>query len=503
MSETSRRRCALLVALIAAAICLAGIAATAFLHRNPDVWADKARAPYFRVQSRSMEPAMHGPRFLWTCPNCKTTFPTSVDVGPGPVASELSEADAVSGATRHASGSNADSYDAKQALAKARYFTCPNCGFDRIPADSPTFEDGSLFGSCDDSRANATPSLATRFKRALKRETDKEYREKELKKSTPTVERWSVVVFKDKLGRPTLKRVLGLPNELVVIHNGDVLIDGKAPFRTWREIAKTAVPVKPVEFQRADDRVDVVHYTPVWENGETTKRPTAISNESNVHCCNGSNVAKAELVRDCALSFNWGAENGTPIRFAVLIRRPEKAYLLRFDDTLDQVTIRSKTLYNGCAPSGKPFETLTEADFANEEGSMFSFPTPLPEDPLFTVAAIDGSLIFAVDGEERVRYDLGDVDSSATAAIAQPFSLLGNVVHARNMALYRDLHYSNVTESRSGGSPDLVYETLSGRATRTSSTGYFMLGDNSPASIDSRFETLGVVDESDVMFVVE
>ena len=71
------------------------------------------------------------------------------------------------------------------------------------------------------------------------------------------------------------------------------------------------------------------------------------------------------------------------------------------------------------------------------------------------------------------------------------------------MALYRDLHYSNVAETRTGASPDVVYETIAGRAVKTPQDGYFMLGDNSPASIDSRFEALGVVNADDVMFVVE
>lgn len=503
MNLKNRRRCALVVAFTASALAVAGASATVLLHRHPDLWAPRPQTTYFRVQSRSMEPAMLGPRFAWLCPICNSVFYTSVDVGPGPAPSELALADAVSGATISDSGANEESYDAKKALANARFFSCPNCGYDRVSTESPAFEDGALFSTRNGLDDVPEESVLDKLKRAIKRELDPDFREKDLKKAEIQLERWNVVVFRDKFGRPTLKRVVGLPNELVALGNGDVFINGKTPFRTWREIAKTAVPVKPVEFRRSDDRIDAVHYTPIWENGDSVKRPTAISNESVVQCCNGSNVASVELVRDFALVFNWGRESGLPVRFAVLVRRPEKALLLKFDESVNQVTIRAKTLYNGRAGSGKKFEELAEADFANEQGSMYALREPIPEDPLFTVAAIDGELLLAVDGEELLRYDLGDRESTAAAAIAQPFSLLGNVVHARNLALYRDLHYSNVAETRTGASPDVVYETIAGRAVKTPQDGYFMLGDNSPASIDSRFEALGVVNADDVMFVVE
>lgn len=506
--EARTKRHALAVAFASGAAALAGVMAAIFFARNPDVWSNDGRAPIFRVQSRSMEPSYRGPRFAWLCPECGETFETAIDADFANARTELVEADGLSGATPSANDrvERANDYaaQARQTLSRIRYFTCPKCGYDRVPVESPRFEEGaSIRSPLARKLGDPRPGFLVRLRRALKRETNLEYRRRESEASQVRPQRWDAVVFRDRAGRLTLKRAVGLPGELVAIVNGDVFIDGKIPFRTLEQIARTASPVRSVDYRLSDKRLDAAHVTPIRTDDGTRREPTAISNESPTPCLNGSNVCPVELVRDFVLNFNWYAEDGLHTKFSVLAQRPEKAFLITYDEALDSVTIREKTLYNGVSDSGKTFEELTESDFVNESGSMFNTPPRDAVDSRFTIAIVDGSLIFAIDGEEALRYSTKDAESGATRGVSTPFAILGQVARARNVALYRDLHYSNADDRGTENSEETRYATLLGHATKTPQGRYFLLGDNSPASLDSRFDAVGTIDEKDLLFIVE
>ncbi|MBP5620376.1 MAG: hypothetical protein J6X44_00010 [Thermoguttaceae bacterium] len=503
MNDRSARRVALWLACAAGFVACLGALTTVFLWRNPDVWEPgRDAAPIFRVQSRSMEPTLHGPRFLWVCSNCGASFETSVDVDSSPRPRDLVETDGASGATILDSGENSGSRDVSAVLAKTRALTCPHCGYDRVPAVDPTFEDGTLVRARDDAGRFRPLSFRERIVRAWRRETTPGFREREKQESVVTPERWDVVVFRDAWGRLTLKRIVGLPGELVTIEQGDVLIDGLTIRRDLDATLKTATPIRSVEFRRSDDRIDVVNVARVWSKDGSESMPTAISNESPIPCCNGANVAPPELARDFILRFNWLAEEGVKTRFAVAARRSERAFLLVYDEASRSVVVRSKVLFDGATASGRPFGSLSESDFVNEPGVRAEIDEPVAPDARFTVATVDGELIFAADDRELARFSTEDLRSTQVAAISEPFALLGSVAYARNLALYRDLHYSNAPKTPTAQPGETRSETLVGRAVKTPEGRYFLLGDNSPASIDCRFDSVGTIDASDVLFIV-
>ena len=503
MNADPARRNAFRLAIVSGALACAGALAIVFLWRNPDVLEpERGPDPIFRVQSRSMEPSFRGQRFLWLCSNCRASFATSVDVGPEAKNQELVETDAITGATARAPGDNSQSYDVRSALAKTRFVACPKCGFDRVPAVDPDFEDGSTVRVCPVKEGNGKLEFAARLKRALRRETSRKFREQEKRDAILTPKRWDVVVYRDALGRLTLKRVVGLPGELVTFTQGDVLVNGVVPRRTLDEALQTATPMRNVEFRRSDERVDVMHVSRLWTDEGTKAIPTAISNESPIPCSNGSNVAPVELARDFIFRFNWYAEDAAATRFAVLARRSERAFLIVYNEATRSLVVRSKALFDGVTASGRPFEQLTEADFASEPGVHVEIQTAIAPDARFTVATLDGELIFAADDELIASFSTDDLHSTQVAAISTPFVLLGPVARARNLALYRDLHYSNVSEPSPRRSDEIRTETLTGKAVKTQTGKYFLLGDNSPASIDSRFASAGTVDERDVLFIV-
>lgn len=494
-----RRRVSLLVAIGAGLVAVLGALATAFLWRNPDVWvrADKA-PPIFRVQSCSMEPSFRGPRVYWSCPKCRNYFPTSVDLD---AIAPLVETDGTSGATSFAPDETSPSLPT-ELLAKTRFLTCPDCGWTEVPAQNPSFESGSTV--LVERRGGDEPlDFRARLERAWKRETNRAYREREKRERALKPERWDVVVFRDALDRPTLKRIVGLPGELVTFAQGDVLIDGRVPTRSLKEALSTAVSIRGVEYRRSDERMDVVRVAKLRTGDKVSSEPIAISNESEIARLNGSNVAPVEPVRDFALSFGWFAGDGATTRFTALARRPTLAAALSFDESTRSVTLRIKTLRNGHADSGKKFEELSEGDFASEPGRRMEFPFQLPKSPRFTIATLDGELIFAVDGDEWARFELGDLDSTEIAPISEPFAILGAVARVGSPSLFRDLHYSSAAGSIGERAPDYRSETLTGRATKVPEGEYFALGDNSPVSLDSRFDSAGTVPEEKLLYIVQ
>ena len=79
--ERRRSRAPLLLAALAGTTALLGAATVAALCCFPEIWREPSRSTsVFRVQSRSMEPAFLGPRFVWNCPKCGESFATTLDV---------------------------------------------------------------------------------------------------------------------------------------------------------------------------------------------------------------------------------------------------------------------------------------------------------------------------------------------------------------------------------------------------------------------------------------
>ncbi|MBQ5790097.1 MAG: hypothetical protein IIW01_07385 [Thermoguttaceae bacterium] len=92
------------------------------------------------------------------------------------------------------------------------------------------------------------------------------------------------------------------------------------------------------------------------------------------------------------------------------------------------------------------------------------------------------------DGE-IARFSTDDAQDDATTAISTPFVLVGDVARAFAPVLRRDLHYSSVAAQES-------------QPRRVASPGYFLLGDNSPASLDSRFPAFGTLKPDALLFRV-
>ncbi|MBR4834472.1 MAG: hypothetical protein IKU86_09120 [Thermoguttaceae bacterium] len=509
-TKRRRSRAPLVLAALAGTTAFLGAATVATLCRYPELWREPSPSTtVFRVQSRSMEPAFLGPRFVWRCPKCGESFATTLDVASSGGA--LSDANAPT----RGETSNADSPEARQFRTTARFFSCPRCGFDRVPASSAVFQDGVLVETTD---ATATqPPTESDVKsvaatlRAWRRRVE---RLRNGEKNEPRPERWDVVVFRAPTGRATLKRVVGLPGETLEIVAGDVFVDGRVAFRTLEQIVSTATRLDSTQIRRTDDRLTVVATTPIWNAPPSPETPssnefpqtvfaTTISNESPTPRWNGDDPAPVEPVRDFLLDFDWASADGTPTRFRLLARRPKRVFLLDFDEMKPTISLRSLPFLDGKTSAGRTFDELTYDDFADAPVEKVrrgdAKKTSLTPDaktssdeknaPRFRVFLVDGELILARNGVELARFSTDDADDPATTAISAPFALLGDVARAFAPVLRRDLHYSSV-------------EPSTPRAVDAEPPRYFLLGDNSPASLDSRFEQFGTIDADALLFRV-
>ncbi|MBR4976902.1 MAG: hypothetical protein IKY61_07570 [Thermoguttaceae bacterium] len=512
-TERRRSRAPLLLAALAGTTAFFGAATVATLCRFPEIWREPSRSTaVFRVQSRSMEPAFLGPRFVWSCPKCGASFETTLDVdsfGGVRTFDDANETAVSAPSAADANALNVDSPEVRKFRATARFFPCPRCGFDRVPASEAVFQDGALveaFAPSADVSDKTQPEARQRVKNAWRNWRRRVERVWNAEKPELRPERWDVVVFRAPTGRATLKRVVGLPGETVAIVNGDVFVDGRVASRTLAQILATATRLDATQFRRDGDRLSVLATTPVWNDApisdsadfpQTIFKPSAIFNESPTPRWNGDDVAPIEPVRDFVFDFSWSNADGTPTRFRLLARRPNRAFLLDFNETAAEISLRSTALAAGKTNLGRSFEQLTDADFADSpservpwNASTLATANATGDAPQFRVFLVDGELVLTRNGAEIARFSTEDEAENATAAISTPFVLLGDVARAFAPVLRRDLHYSNVAdqapESRRDG------ET----------SGYFLLGDNSPASLDSRFASFGTIEASALLFRV-
>jgi len=532
VSTVRRSRAPLVLATLAGTTALLGAASVATLCRFPEIWREPSRSTaVFRVQSRSMEPAFLGPRFVWSCPKCGGSFATTLDVDSSGGVRSFDEAPdtptanakaarpqtANVGSEPDANASNADSSEVVKFRASARFFPCPRCGFDRVPAATAVFQDGALVEATAPN-ADGAPTTQPESKQSVKRVFNDWRRRFERawngEKTELRPERWDVVVFRAPTGRATLKRVVGFPGETVEIVGGDVFVDGRVAPRTLEQVLATATRLDATQFRRTDDRLTVVATTPIWNDAptnapsgsgsaandfpQTVFKPTAIFNESPTPRWNGDDVAPVEPVRDFVFDFSWSNADGTPTRFRLLARRPNRAFLLDFDETAAEISLRSTALVAGKTNLGRSFEQLTDADFADSPGERAPWNASPPDDAnatdggatRFRVFLVDGALVLTRNGDEIARFSTEDENENATAPVSTPFVLLGDVARAFAPILRRDLHYSSVAAQES--TPRRDGET----------PGYFLLGDNSPASLDSRFAAFGTVAPDALLFRV-
>lgn len=311
--------------------------------------------------------------------------------------------------------------------------------------------------------------------------------------------RWDVVVFKNPTNPDInyIKRLIGKPNEEIEIIDGDIYIDGhiarkppKVQDEMWMIVYDgDYMPIRPNEhrFNNHAWRKPLKNYGQSnWRAVEGDGSRFVLSTRSGrehqlvydtdtgndfrvTYAYNG--VDQYGLLPRCSdLMVRFYAEfhSDSPGRFiGAGLRKYRRYYKARIDD------------------EGKMVIARADGDFERILAER-NINVPVTGEPvLVKFANVDHLLKFEFAGQE-LRYDLGREpdDAGPYLAEAEPevAILASGELEVSHIAVYRDTYYL----SRKPGSAQKLRGSQ-GNPIRLDDDEFFVLGDNSPASSDSRF----------------
>lgn len=399
------------------------------------------RVVRYQVSGPSMEPAFPGPRLLFDCPQCKREFQLAFSWSRRavPRPAELDP--------------------------DRRVVSCPHCGFTQIPFTQAVIQPGQ--------QVAITPFRSDR---------------------DPLPVRWTPVLFRDEQGRPTLKRLVGLPGETITLSAGDLLVQGKRVARSLAQLKEMAVPLA-TELRRQDNRILVTAVRPVPCSGEAKEDakgpkqvPCPVTNESPYPVVGEDYSPFLELVHDFSIGItltpHW-LQTGRSLEIQVV---PEKTPLsILLNPNTDQVTLRlgdqeEQTCPLGEIPDGVQNIGLFYCDrtirLTMEEREIAAFSLPDPpaatnetpnettneSDPTALANEVGNATLFILvmeeDGEEGNGEDGNDAEGNDA----------GDGIES--VEVCRDVHYD--TRGRTAG----PFVLPPGHV--------LLLGDNSIVSEDAR-----------------
>ncbi len=316
--------------------------------------------------------------------------------------------------------------------------------------------------------------------------------------------RWEVAVFRFP-GEPSqayVKRVVGLPGESIQVLGGDVYIDGRIARKSLREQRAMRVPVYDNNFLPRDaDRIPRWvarrggpgrHLPSGWRARGTTfvhetgaQETSAESTDWLLYRHWDPDRGRSEPVRDFNM-YNGGDLRGeNPVadlmleaRIAVApdvrcirirLRSGEDRFVVSLPvDGLGDVEVRR---------NGSPLTTTRLG------GTLASSPRGSPRFATLVASVIDRRLAVALDGEPvfaPIDYD-DPMTGSGKRDGPVALGVCGGTMEVRDLRLFRDVHYTSTLPlmARRPFGIDVPF--------RLGADEFFVLGDNSPVSNDSRF----------------
>lgn len=293
--------------------------------------------------------------------------------------------------------------------------------------------------------------------------------------------RWEIVVFR-LLGTFFVKRLLGLPGEEICIQGGDVYVDGKLARKTLAEVRTLRLPVFEHDFAPSNDgwRERWAGSDHAWDvpGAILVDGLRTVQTLTYLHYCRES--GKCEPIRD-EYAYNVGTRadaacvHDFSIDMEVRVTGKAGVLALRLTDGHDWV--------EALLPVGstRPAEALSAPIDGAESVRKIAAsrePRRLTADRPYRVelAFVDRRMTLAVDGEPWLCADLPA--ALGRTEVVRPFQVRAEGIQAelRHFRLFRDVHYTQHGNNAVGG-----------KSVRLSANQYFMLGDNSPYSEDSRF----------------
>ena len=383
-------------------------------------------------------------------------------------------------------------------LGHHRELTCPNCGFLFV---NGVDEDGRsprpVCPNCGKTELDRLPAVECNGDRVLVQKFLYDFR---------PPRRWEVAVFHFP-GEPTqayVKRVVGLPGESVRIVGGNVFINGQIARKSREELRGMQILVHDGRFTPGDsDRYPRFFFLRGWPRHQLPSgwehtacgfvhKPVAPVEGSlepedwlvyrhwdpvlnrygpvrDDYAYNGADLEADNIVPDLALEarLTVGSDVET---ISVRIRSGADRFVVR-------IPVRGQgkleVARNERRRHVQPLENALD-----DEGQG-----PWPRTVSLEASVVDHRLAVFLDG--RPLFAPLDYDDPATGppADASPIALgvRGGTLTVSDLKLYRDVYYTSTL----GGPPRHAYGVS--EPYRLNDDEYYVLGDNSPVSNDSRF----------------
>jgi signal peptidase I len=309
--------------------------------------------------------------------------------------------------------------------------------------------------------------------------------------------RWDVVVFKNP-ENPTenyIKRLVGLPDEQIEIIDGDIYIDGQIARKPPEVQKELWMPVHDFDFQPVTPKQSGAFnghpWTPPFNLGESAWK---ISSDNPTQLVLNSPSGQIQTL-------TYGAPSANDFRvihaynpfFPVFVQQAPQCsdLMVRFSVTPDGpnglvgITLSKYGVDYKARWDLTGKMAITRVDNGQEtvlkETSAINHH---PSDILMKFAVVDHQLLFDFGGTE-LQVDLGRSPTVLTRSDAKPrVDIFGSgSMTLSHIAIFRDTYYTSVDPTTN--SP-LRASEKSGPF-RLGRGEYFMCGDNSPFSKDSRF----------------
>ncbi len=309
--------------------------------------------------------------------------------------------------------------------------------------------------------------------------------------------RWEIVALRraQQAGEVLVKRVVGLPGESIEIRNGDVYVNGQIQRKSLAEQRALAIPVYDANFPPTQKPQP----PPRWRAERSTS--TWVSTGGRfVHA-----ARRADEPIDWLRYHHWqrlmgasGAIRASPVTDICGYnqsqpRREEDVHAVA--DVM--VSFRLEPIGNGtffvrATDGGEPFEVRLH--FLGKGPGVWEYEAfrggrPIPgasgrvnpaRRRLVEVSLVDQQFLLAIDGQTLVAWPY-DRPPRAPSPPPTPFDLGVEAdldVTVDQLRVYRDVYYTHPIGQ--SAQPEV------GQPVRLAADEYFVLGDNSPVSEDSR-----------------
>ncbi len=430
----------------------------------------------YEIPTGSMAPYLHGLNSRIDCPNCTAGTPVGIS------SDSLTNRVLMSETYRVLEGTCKKNGVRFKVQAEGRNFICPGC------KDTRAVSEATL------RTAIATPLLVQCRECTYKHETLVETSDilggnkilvDKLRYDAFEPQRWDVVVFRFNSQRNYIKRLVGLPGEDVQIVNGDIWIDGEIEVKPVGVQEHLWIPIHNSSFLESGIVKEAWSQDSGWTRytAKTADTPEKTPGGWGFNFSSGAGeLFYTRPVRNYyGYNGNYRGSEPAPIR-DLKVTANVRAMPRRGNESSVAIEIdNSPSTYRWLIPFNAGETRLTLVTEEQEQVLWTSQDFALSSDVESTLSmeVIDRNLRVFADGILFGEVQLPESELSAgtksTAGQGIRFRMSHCGGYLNQVQIFRDLHWTGNGNNGVTG----PYSIDQGR--------YFVLGDNSPSSLDSRY----------------